>query len=129
VRLKGRVLFMDDESSIRQMAGKLLQRFGLEVTCVSDGMAALQEYRSNLEKGARFDLVIMDLTIPGGMGGLAALAKLRELDPAVRAVVSSGYSSDPVMANFRVHGFVARIAKPYESHEMAHVLRELLPAV
>lgn len=129
VRLKGRVLFMDDESSIRQMAGTLLQRFGLEVTCVSDGLAAVEAYQASLQNGSRFDLVIMDLTVPGGMGGLVALAKLRELDPAVRAVVSSGYSSDPVMANFRTHGFVARIAKPYESHEMAHVLRELLPAV
>jgi CheY-like chemotaxis protein len=68
----------------------------------------------------------MDLTVPGGMGGLPALAKLKELDPKVRAIVSSGYSSDPVLANFREHGFCAVISKPYDIHEFSRVLREAL---
>ena len=71
----------------------------------------------------------MDLTIPGGMGGLAALGELRAIDPNVRAIVSSGYSSDPVMANYRAHGFAAMIAKPYEVNEFARVLREVLASV
>jgi CheY-like chemotaxis protein/two-component sensor histidine kinase len=127
LQLKGQVLFMDDEPSIREMAEALLRRFGLRVTCVTDGAEAVEQYQSAMKTESPFDLVIMDLTVPGGMGGLAALVKLRELDPTVKAVVSSGYSSDPVMAHFRKHGFVARVAKPYEAHEIARVLRELLP--
>jgi CheY-like chemotaxis protein/two-component sensor histidine kinase len=125
--IAGRVLFMDDEASIRDMAGALLRRFGLTVDCVEDGAGAVEKYRAALAEGRRYDLVIMDRTIPGGMGGLAALGKLREIDPHVRAVVSSGYSSDPVLANFRQHGFAAMVAKPYEVGEIARVLREVLP--
>jgi signal transduction histidine kinase len=126
-RLRGRVLFMDDEQIIRDMATTLLRRFGLEVVCAEDGALAVEQYRTALAEGRRFDLVIMDLTVPGGMGGLAALARLRELDPAVKAIVSSGYSSDPVLANHREHGFIAVVAKPYEVGELEKVLRELLP--
>ena len=125
--LKGKVLFMDDEQIIRDMAVTLLKRFGLEVDCAVDGSEAVEKYRAAQRAGWRYDLVIMDLTVPGGMGGLAALAKLKELDPRVRAVVSSGYSSDPVLANYREHGFAAMVAKPYEVGEIARVLREMLP--
>ncbi|AOS45418.1 Blue-light-activated protein [Lacunisphaera limnophila] len=125
--VKGRVLFMDDEAIIREMAMSLLGRFGLQVDCAADGAEAVEKYRAALAAGCRHDLVIMDLTVPGGMGGLEALAKLRALDPDVRAVVSSGYSSDPVLARHRNHGFAAVLAKPYEVNEVARVLRELLP--
>ncbi|MFZ5494747.1 MAG: PAS domain S-box protein [Verrucomicrobiota bacterium] len=125
--IRGRVLFMDDEEIIRDMAEALLQRFGLTVDCAADGTEAVESYREALAAGRRYDLVIMDLTVPGGMGGLAALDKLRELDPQVKAVVSSGYSSDPVLARYREHGFAAVVAKPYEVGEIARVLRELLP--
>ncbi len=124
--MKGRALFMDDEQSIRDIAVILLQRFGLSVDTAVDGAEAIEKYRTALAEGKRFDLVVMDLTVPGGMGGLAALGKLREIDPQVKAVVSSGYSSDPVLANFRAHGFVAVIAKPYEVSELSRVLREVL---
>ncbi|HEY8995433.1 MAG TPA: PAS domain S-box protein [Lacunisphaera sp.] len=126
-RMKGHVLFMDDEQSIREMAMSLLQRFGLAVDCAADGAEAVDKYRAALSAGRRYDLVIMDLTVPGGMGGLAALGQLREIDPTVKAVVSSGYSSDPVLANFRAHGFAAMVAKPYEVQEFARMLREVLP--
>jgi len=124
--LKGRVLFMDDEEIIRVMAVALLRRFGLEVECAADGAEAVEKYREALGAGRRYDLVIMDLTVPGGLGGLPALDRLRELDPGVKAVVSSGYSSDPVLANYRAHGFAAMVAKPYEVGEIAGVLREML---
>jgi CheY-like chemotaxis protein len=127
--MKGRVLFMDDEPIIREMAAMLLQRFGLAVDCVVDGAEAIEKYRTAFSAGQRYDLVIMDLTVPGGMGGLAALGKLKEIDPAVKAVVSSGYSSDPVLANYRSHGFAGMVAKPYEVHEISRVLREVLPGV
>jgi PAS domain S-box-containing protein len=128
-RMKGRVLFMDDEQIIREMAVMLLQRFGLAVDCAVDGAEAVEKYRTAFAAGQRYDLVIMDLTVPGGMGGLAALGKLREIDSAVKAVVSSGYSSDPVLANYRAHGFAAMVAKPYEVREISRVLREVLPDI
>ncbi len=127
-RFTGKVLFMDDEQIIREMAASLLVRFGLDVDCAADGAEAVEKYREAVQAGRRHVLVIMDLTVPGGMGGLAALGKLREIDPEVKVVVSSGYSSDPVLANFRQHGFQAVMAKPYEVGEVARVLRELLPA-
>jgi PAS domain S-box-containing protein len=124
--MKGRVLFMDDEEIIRNMAVVLLQRFGLSVYCASDGAEAVEKYRAAFSAKKPYDLVIMDLTVPGGMGGLAALRLLREIDPGVKAIVSSGYSSDPVLANYRAHGFAAMVAKPYEVTDLARVLREVL---
>jgi CheY-like chemotaxis protein len=126
VSFKGRVLFMDDEESIRQMATFLLRRFGFEVVCATDGSEAVKRYREALEADAPFALVIMDLTVPGGMGGREALTQLRQIDPKVRAIVSSGYSSDPVLANYREHGFCGVAAKPYELGDLARVLREAM---
>jgi two-component system, cell cycle sensor histidine kinase and response regulator CckA len=76
--------------------------------------------------GRRYDLVIMDLTVPGGIGGLETIRRLRELDPKVRAIVSSGYSSDPVMADYRAHGFAGMIPKPYRIVDFARVIRQVL---
>jgi PAS domain S-box-containing protein len=124
--MQGRVLFMDDEESIRQMATFLLRRFGFEVVCAVDGAEAIQRFEEARALGTPFTLVIMDLTVPGGMGGREAVARLRAVDPEVRAIVSSGYSSDPVLANYRAHGFCGVVAKPYEVPEFARVLREAL---
>jgi PAS domain S-box-containing protein len=126
VSFKGRVLFMDDEESIRQMATFLLRRFGFDVVCATDGAEAVKRYREAWEADAPFALVIMDLTVPGGMGGREALTQLRQIDPKVRAIVSSGYSSDPVLANYREHGFCGVAAKPYELGDLARVLREAM---
>ncbi|HWL14050.1 MAG TPA: PAS domain S-box protein [Opitutus sp.] len=127
-RFRGRVLFMDDEESIRQMASFLLRRFGLEVVCVADGADAVRRYREARDAGEPFALVIMDLTVPGGMGGREALSHLQQIDEGVRAIVSSGYSSDPVLANHRAHGFCGMVAKPYDVDDLARVLREALAA-
>ncbi len=124
--LKGRVLFMDDEEAIRQMASFLLRRFGFDVVCAKDGSEAVQTFRAAKNAGEPFALVIMDLTVPGGMGGREAIPLLREIDPNVRAIVSSGYSSDPILANYRAHGFAGVAAKPYEMTEFARVLREVM---
>ncbi|MES1168786.1 MAG: ATP-binding protein, partial [Oleiharenicola lentus] len=117
-RMNGRVLFMDDEQIIRDMASALLRRFGLSVDCANDGAEAIAKYQAARNRGEPYDLVIMDLTIPGGMGGLAAVRQLHQIDPKVRAIVSSGYSSDPVLANYREHGFVGMVPKPYEVNEL-----------
>ncbi len=122
----GRVLFMDDEEPIRAMAEALLKRLGLEVTCVEDGQAAVKVYCEALRNGERYDLVIMDLTVPGGMGGKEAMIELHKVDPHVKGIVSSGYSSDPVMANYKAHGFRGMVAKPYRLTDLAKTIRAVI---
>jgi CheY-like chemotaxis protein len=78
------------------------------------------------EAGAPFDAVIMDLTVPGGMGGREAMERLLEIDPTVTAIVSSGYSNDPVMANYREYGFQAVLTKPYQLHDLEQVVRRVV---
>ena len=124
--LKGRVLFMDDEESIRRMAVSLMGRFGLDVVGVGDGAEAVKHFCEAREAGKPFSVVVMDLTVPGGMGGREAIARLREIDPNVKAIVSSGYSSDPVLANYRAHGFCGVVAKPYRFDDFGRVLRAAL---
>jgi PAS domain S-box-containing protein len=122
----GRVLFMDDEEPILKMAERLMKRMGLEFESVADGKQAIERYRAAKEAGRPFDLVVMDLTIPGGMGGREAISVLREYDPNVKAIVSSGYSSDLAMSDFRKHGFKGMVAKPYDISELASVIRTVL---
>ncbi|MBS0633577.1 MAG: PAS domain S-box protein [Verrucomicrobia bacterium] len=124
--IRGRILFMDDEEAIRQMAELLLQRLGLEVVTVAAGDAVVREYQAASEAGRRFDVVMLDLTVPGGMGGLQAMRELLTYDPQVRAIVSSGYSSDPVLANFRAHGFRGMVPKPFRVGDLAKTLRAVL---
>jgi PAS domain S-box-containing protein len=123
-----RVLFMDDEEPILRLAEKLMARLGLEFASATNGQEAVERVRAAKESGAPFDLVVMDLTIPGGMGGREAVALLREIDPGIRAIVSSGYSSDVAMADFRKHGFEGMVAKPYDIAELSMVIRSVLSA-
>jgi PAS domain S-box-containing protein len=122
----GRLLFMDDEEPIRLMALALLARLGFAVVVAPDGAEAVRLYCEARARGEPFDLVIMDLTVPGGMGGKEAMMELQELDPGVRAIVSSGYSSDPVMANHRAHGFRGMVPKPYKFSDLAKTVRAVL---
>jgi len=124
--LKGRVLFMDDEEPIVQMAGTLLQRLGFEVEVTHDGTEVVQKFEAAHAAGRPFDLVVMDLTVPGGMGGREAIDQLRRIDPGVKAIVSSGYSSDPVLSNYRAYGFRGMVAKPYKIEDFTRVLREVM---
>ncbi|HEY3128003.1 MAG TPA: ATP-binding protein [Acidobacteriota bacterium] len=122
----GKVLVMDDEEIIRDSIGELLGELGYEVDFACDGAAAIALYERALALGHPFDAVIMDLTIPGGMGGKEAIRRLREIDPKARAIVSSGYSEDPVMADFREYGFSAVLVKPFRVDEVGRVLAEVL---
>ncbi len=124
--VSGRVLFMDDEEAICEMAHVLLGRLGYEVVTVTDGEAVLQAYVEARLEQRPFDVVMMDLTVPGGMGGREAMQELLKLDPDVRGIVLSGYSSDPVMADHQDYGFRARVAKPYRVQDLAKVLRGVL---
>jgi CheY-like chemotaxis protein len=118
---------MDDEEVVREVVGTMLKHLGYEVIFASDGIEAIDLYSAALKSGRKFDSVIMDLTIPGGMGGKEAVAKLKELDTEVLAIVSSGYSNDPVMANFRDFGFSGCVAKPFRIDELGTLLAQLLP--
>jgi signal transduction histidine kinase len=120
-----RVLVMDDEEPIRKVARGLLQKLGCAVQEAADGEEALALYEQGLREGRPPQVVIMDLAVPGRMGGLEALRRLRALDPRVRAVVSSGYSNDPVLASPGEHGFEGVLAKPYTLEEIQRALSEL----
>lgn len=121
-----RVLVMDDEEIIRDVTGHMLERLDFEVTFAAHGEETLALYREAIESGRPFDMVIMDLTIRGGMGGLETLNNLLEIDPDVIAVVSSGYSEDSVVAEYHKHGFRAFLKKPYNFEELKSVLYSLL---
>jgi two-component system cell cycle sensor histidine kinase/response regulator CckA len=128
-RLTGRVLFMDDDPDIRELAGAILGLLEYEAVLTHDGSEALAEYQAARAAGRPFAAVILDLTIPGGMGGKETMRRLREIDPGVRAIVSSGYSNDAVIADFRAHGFVAMVAKPYRMEDLARALTEAISGV
>jgi len=123
---KGRVMVMDDEECIRNLLTNQLEALGYETVHAAEGGQAVELYRIALKEGTNFDAVIMDLTIPGGVGGKEAVAAIRKLDPSVKAIVSSGYSNDPVMANYRSHGFVDVITKPYGIEEVSAVLHRVI---
>ncbi|MDI6794043.1 MAG: PAS domain S-box protein [bacterium] len=122
-RGEGKILLMDDETDVRETTGGLLKYIGYEVEFTGDGAEAIELYKKAKESGRPFEAVILDLTIPGGMGGKEAVAKLIEIDPEVRAIVSSGYSNDPIMADFREYGFSGVVSKPYKIEELSQALR------
>uniref|UniRef100_A0A7V4LCQ4 Response regulator n=1 Tax=Desulfobacca acetoxidans TaxID=60893 RepID=A0A7V4LCQ4_9BACT len=117
---------MDDDAGVRKVAGKILTHLGYEVEFAVDGSEALDHYRRALEAGRPFDLVIMDLTIPGGLGGKETIKALLELDPEARAIVSSGYADDPIMTHYREYGFAGVIKKPYRVDAFGHALHQVL---
>jgi CheY-like chemotaxis protein len=121
-----RVLLMDDEASIRRLGAALLQRMNLDPTAVADGAEAVRAFQDARAEGRPFELLILDLTIPGGMGGREAIEVIRKIDPQVPAIVSSGYSNDPVLAEFSRHGFQAMVSKPYEVSLLGDTIRQLL---
>lgn len=125
----GRILLMDDEADIRKLAGTMGKMLGYEVQVVPDGQEAITMYKKAMDDGQPYDLVIMDLTIPGGMGGKTCIQKLLSIDPDVKAIVSSGYSHDPIMSNYQEYGFKGVIAKPYKLKHFARILSEVIPMV
>jgi len=122
----GRLLIMDDDEGVRAVTGAMAERLGYRVEHAAEGGEAIELYQRGLDTPHPFDAVIMDLTIRGGMGGQEAIRRLLELDPEVRAVVVSGYSNDPVLANYRDFGFLGRIGKPFRPKDLARVLDDVL---
>jgi len=123
---RGKILIMDDKSFVRNTTVKALRLFGYEVEGAVDGEEAIKEFKKANEGDKPFDVVILDLTIPGGMGGEDTLKELREIDPKIKAIVSSGYSEDPVMSEYKKHGFNAIVNKPYQYEELVEAVRKLM---
>jgi len=121
-----RILVMDDQESVLRTASRMLGTMGHDVTCAEDGEAAVSACRRALDAGTPFDLVILDLTVPGGMGGVETLDALRRFWPGVRAVASSGYSTDAVLADPASYGFAGILRKPYTVEDLARCLRRAL---
>lgn len=120
----GRLLVMDDDAGIRESLGEALGFLGYEVSFAADGETAIELYGKALKDARAYEAVIMDLTIPGGMGGIEAIRLLRELDPEIKAIVSSGYSNDPVMSNYKEYGFKGVISKPYKIEDLSRIIHQ-----
>jgi PAS domain S-box-containing protein len=125
-RGSGRVLVMDDERDIREMIRDILSRHGYEVEVAADGRASVDMYARAMREAKGFDLVILDLTVPGGTGGAWALRELKKLDPHVVAIVSSGYSDHAELTHFEEHGFSGMVAKPYRASVLLLAVRNAL---
>ena len=128
VAARGRILVVDDEELVRRAAQQTFEDLGYAVETAASGEEAVAAYTRAPRRSGGFDVVVLDLTLRGGMSGLAALARLREIDPAVCAIASSGYSTDPVMSDPTSHGFAARLPKPYTMDEAAAALTRALGA-
>lgn len=123
---EGNILLLDDEELILSSLSEMLESWGYKVTCTKKGPEAIEQFTKAKESARPFDLVIMDLTLPGGIGGKDVIKQLKEIDADVKAIVSSGYSHDPVMANFEKYGFCGVLAKPYKIEDLNRVLNKAL---
>jgi PAS domain S-box-containing protein len=125
-RGKGKVLLMEDEDAIQKTVAKVLRQIGYEVEITKNGTETIALYQKARESVQPFEVVLMDLTIRGGMGGKETIKKLREIDPEVKAIVSSGYFNDPIMADYKKYGFSGVISKPYEIEELSSILNSII---
>jgi DNA-binding NtrC family response regulator len=124
---KSRILVMDDEQGVREIAGRMLKHIGYaDVEFAEHGAEAIKLYKTAMESGQPFSVAILDLTIPGGMGGEVTIKKLLKIDPGVKAIISSGYIDDPVMAEFSGYGFSGMIAKPYTLDELRNAVQGVI---
>jgi CheY-like chemotaxis protein len=122
----GRILVMDDEEMIRRLSKQVLSRLGYEPELAKDGAEAIELYKESMDSGRPFDAVILDLTVKGGMGGKDTVKALLELNPQIKAIVSSGYSDDPVMTYFGSYGFTRALVKPYTKEDLNDVLNKVI---
>ena len=123
---RGKILVMDDEESIRLLLDQMLTLLGYTVEITTNGKEAIERYSKAQDLGQPFTAVILDLTIPGGLGGKDTVQRLRLLDPKVQAIVSSGYSNDPVLSNYHAYGFQGMVAKPFRLDELSETLYQIL---
>lgn len=117
---------MDDEQIILDVTHEVLKFLKFDVVFARDGLAAIDLYKKEKTAGAPFDIVILDLSVPSGMGGKETIEQLRKFDPAVKAIVSSGYTDDPVVQDFSQYGFSGRLTKPYKINDLKTLLEQLM---
>jgi DNA-binding NtrC family response regulator len=123
---KGKVLLMDDEQIILDVTGEILIFLKYEVMTAKDGQNAVDLYKKEKAAGSPFDVVILDLSVPTGLGGKETIELLRSVDPEVKAVVSSGFTNDPVVQDFSRYGFCERLTKPYNIQAMKNLLENII---
>jgi len=124
---KARILVMDDEETVRKSAGHILKYLGCkDIEFAIDGSEAIKLYSEARRAGKPFDVVMLDLTIPGGMGGERVIKKLLAIDPKVKSIVSSGYSSKSAIAEYKKHGFKSMVVKPYTVEQLGKALHDLI---
>jgi CheY-like chemotaxis protein len=123
---KGKVLLMDDEQIILDVTLEVLKVLGYSVMFAREGAAAIEIYKKEKAAGVPFDLVILDLSVPDGMGGKEAIGLLKAFDPDVNAVISTGFSNDPVVLDFASYGFSGKLTKPYKINDLKKVLEQLI---
>ncbi len=122
----GKILVVDDEEDIRNICRDFLSTLGFTVDVAGDGIEAISIFKSSMDSGSPFDLVILDLTIPGGMGGVDVLKRLKNMDPQIKAIVVSGYSTDPVLSRFREYGFSGALVKPFMLKDLEKTVKEVM---
>jgi CheY-like chemotaxis protein len=120
------ILVMDDEETVRSLTQEIFERLGFKAVLACDGDEAVRLYKEAMAYGMPFDLVFLDLTVRGGMGGKEAMERLLDLDPSVKAIVTSGYDNDPVITDFRTFGFSAAMPKPFSFVDLKKTLISLL---
>ena len=123
-----RILILEDDPLVRSLITRNLTTQGFEVCETAEGTDTIRRYQESMDQGRKFDLVVLDLTIPNGLGGVRTMERLRQLDPNVLAIVSSGYSDDPVMAKPSAYGFSAVLPKPYEPADLLRLVKSVLNA-
>jgi len=124
--LRAKILVMDDEPMLRQLAEAVMEHLGYQCETARHGKEAIAKYKEAMDKGEPFDMVILDLTVKGGMGGIPTMAQLLTVDPHVKAVIYTGYSADPILDNYRLYGFQGALPKPYAIKDMADMIRRVL---
>jgi CheY-like chemotaxis protein len=127
--VSGHVLVMDDEEMLRDLYADMLQLSGYTVDCAADGREAIRKFSAAAQEGNPFDIVIMDLTIPGGMGGKETVKEILAIDPEAKVIVASGYSDDPVVADYRDYGFHGTLIKPFQIEDLKKELRRVMSQI
>jgi two-component system cell cycle sensor histidine kinase/response regulator CckA len=122
----GRILVMDDEESIGRMAADILRHYGYDAVWTANGEDTVALYKSAIRLKLPVALVVLDLTIPGGMGARETILKLREIDPEVKAIATSGHSGDPILLEPEKHGFKGALSKPFRIEDLAKAVAEIL---
>jgi CheY-like chemotaxis protein len=123
---KGKVLLMDDEQIILDVTREVLKFLDYDAMFAKDGQTAIDLYQKEKAAGVPFDVVILDLSVPSGLGGKETIEQLRKIDPTVKAVVSSGYTNDPEVKDFSNHGFDEKLTKPYKIQDLKNILEQVM---